>query len=81
MAAYDLDKPLYQQYFLYLGRLVQGDLGPSFRTRDFNVNEIIASGLPVSIRLGLSAISVALLLERRSESLPRSGKTGLPIIR
>ena len=61
MAAYDLDKPLYQQYFLYLGRLVQGDLGPSFRTRDFNVNEIIASGLPVSIRLGLSAISVALL--------------------
>jgi oligopeptide transport system permease protein len=62
MAAYDLDKPLYQQYFLYLGRLTQGDLGPSFRTRDFSVNEMIASGLPVSIRLGLSAITVALLL-------------------
>ena len=61
MAAYDLDKPLYQQYFLYLGRLVQGDLGPSFRTRDFTVNEMIASGLPVSIRLGLSAITVAFL--------------------
>ncbi len=61
MAAYDLDKPLYQQYFLYLGRLTQGDLGPSFRTRDFTVNEMIASGLPVSIRLGLSAITVALL--------------------
>jgi oligopeptide transport system permease protein len=61
MAAYDLDKPLYQQYFLYLGKLTQGDLGPSFRTRDFTVNEMIASGLPVSIRLGLSAITVALL--------------------
>ena len=61
MAAYDLDKPLHQQYFLYLGRLAQGDLGPSFRTRDFTVNEMIAAGLPVSIRLGLSAITMALL--------------------
>jgi oligopeptide transport system permease protein len=60
-AAYDLDKPLYQQYLIYLGRLMRGDLGPSFRTRDFTVTELIASGLPVSIRLGLSAITVALL--------------------
>jgi len=59
-AAYDLDKPLYQQYFIYLGRLVQGDLGPSYRTRDFSVSELIASGLPVSMRLGLSAIAVAI---------------------
>jgi len=61
-AAYDLDKPLYQQYFIYLGRLVRGDLGPSFRTRDFTVTEMIAAGLPVSVRLGLSAITIALLL-------------------
>jgi len=60
MAAYDLDKPLYQQYFIYLGRLAQGDLGPSFRTRDFTVTEMISAGLPVSIRLGLSAVTVAL---------------------
>jgi oligopeptide transport system permease protein len=60
-AAYDLDKPLYEQYFIYLGRLMQGDLGPSFRTRDFTVTELIAAGLPVSLRLGLSAITVALL--------------------
>jgi oligopeptide transport system permease protein len=59
-AAYDLDKPLYQQYFIYLGKLVKGDLGPSFRQRDFTVTELIASGLPVSIRLGLSAITLAL---------------------
>jgi len=61
-AAYDLDKPLHEQYFIYLGRLLKGDLGPSFRTRDFTVTELIASGLPVSVRLGLSAITVALLL-------------------
>lgn len=61
-AAYDLDKPLYQQYFIYLGRLVRGDLGPSFRTRDFTVTEMIASGLPVSIRLGLSAMTAAIFL-------------------
>jgi oligopeptide transport system permease protein len=61
-AAYDLDKPLHEQYFIYLGRLLQGDLGPSFRIRDFTVTELIASGLPVSLRLGLSAITLALLL-------------------
>lgn len=61
-AAYDLDKPLYQQYFIYLGRMLKGDLGPSFRKRDFTVTELIASGLPVSMRLGLSAIALALLL-------------------
>jgi oligopeptide transport system permease protein len=61
-AAYDLDKPLYQQYFRYLGGLLQGDLGPSFRSRDFTVSELIAAGLPVSIRLGLSAMTLALLL-------------------
>jgi len=60
LAAYDLDKPLYEQYFLYLGRLVQGDLGPSFRTRDFTVTEMIAAGLPVSLQLGLTAIILAL---------------------
>jgi oligopeptide transport system permease protein len=60
-AAYDLDKPLYQQYFIYLGRLARGDLGPSFRTRDFTVTEMIASGLPVSIRLGLSAMTLAVI--------------------
>jgi oligopeptide transport system permease protein len=61
-AAYDLDKPLIEQYVIYLGRLAHGDLGPSFRTRDFTVTEMIASGLPVSLRLGLSAITVALFL-------------------
>ena len=30
-AHFGLEKPLYEQYFLYLGNLLQGDLGPSFK--------------------------------------------------
>jgi oligopeptide transport system permease protein len=60
-AAYDLDKPLYKQYFIYLGRLIHFDLGPSYRTKDFTVGELIADGLPVSARLGLSAMAIALV--------------------
>ena len=36
-AAYDLDKPVYQQYFIYLGKLLHGDFGPSYKTKDFTV--------------------------------------------
>jgi oligopeptide transport system permease protein len=61
-AAYDLDKPLTQQYLIYLGKLAHGDLGPSYKNKDFTVTQLIATGLPVSARLGLSAMALALLL-------------------
>jgi oligopeptide transport system permease protein len=61
-AAYDLDKPVYEQYFLYLKRLVHGDLGPSYKIRDFTVSELIAQGFPVSLRLGLSAMTLAMFV-------------------
>src|SRR5690348_13205376 len=60
-AAYHLDRPLYEQYAHYLDRLAHFDLGPSYRTRDFSVSELIAKGLPVSARLGLSAMMLALV--------------------
>ena len=60
--AYSLDKPVYEQYLLYVGRLLHGDLGPSFKNKDFSVSELIALGLPASARLGLTAISIAILL-------------------
>lgn len=59
-AAYNLDKPVYEQYALYLERLAHGDLGPSFRNKDFTVTQLIADGLPVSAKVGLSAITLAL---------------------
>jgi oligopeptide transport system permease protein len=61
-AAYNLDKPLTQQYLIYLGNLAHGDLGPSYKNKDFTVAQLIATGLPVSARLGLSAMALALLL-------------------
>src|ERR1700742_3119806 len=61
-AAYDLDKPLTQQYLIYLGKVAHGDLGPSYKNKDFTVVQLIATGLPVSARLGLSAMLLALLI-------------------
>ena len=60
-AAYGLDKPLIAQYADYVGGVLTGDFGPSFKYRDFTVTELIAQGLPVSLRLGLSALIVAVL--------------------
>ena len=40
-AAYNLDKPVMEQYAIYVGRLLHGDLGPSFRTKDFTVAQLI----------------------------------------
>ncbi len=60
-AKYHLDDPLWQQYLHYLGDLARGDLGPSFKYSDYTVNELIAQGFPVSLRLGLLAIGLALI--------------------
>lgn len=60
--AYNFDKPLWQQYLIYLGNLAQGDLGPSFTRRDFTVNDLFRTGLPVSIQLGGIALSIALVV-------------------
>jgi oligopeptide transport system permease protein len=61
-AAYHLDQPLMSQYLLYLGNVAKGDFGPSFKNRDFTVAQLIGTGLPVSARLGLWAMALALLV-------------------
>ena len=60
-AAYNLDDPVYKQLYKYIGSILQGDFGPSFQYRDYTVTELIASGFPVSLRLGAFAILLALL--------------------
>lgn len=106
LAAYDLDKPLLQQFvdingfvctaFLtgnhdpaaaaaqgltfdgtkyvndkgrqfrcfggYLGKLLGGDFGPSYKYKDFTVAELIADGAPVSALLGISAMLLATVI-------------------
>ena len=44
------------------GKIVRGDLGPSFKYSNRSVNEIIADKLPVSLELGGWALLVALSL-------------------
>ena len=55
------DKPLPEQYVIYLGKILRGDFGPSIKIRDFTVAELIMAGAPASMQLGLSAIILALV--------------------
>ena len=61
-AAYHLDDPLPKQFVRYLGGLVQGDLGPSYRYRDYTVAELIGSAFPLSLKLGAMAMALALII-------------------
>ena len=61
-AQYNLDQPLWQQYTSYLGDVLRGDFGPSFKYSGRTVNELIAAGLPVTAELALYAMSVALFI-------------------
>ncbi|HVT34450.1 MAG TPA: ABC transporter permease subunit, partial [Nevskiaceae bacterium] len=61
-SAYHLDEPVMQQYLRYMGGLLHGDLGPSFQYPGFSVSELIASGFPVSLQLGLWSMLLALPL-------------------
>ena len=51
---YNLDKPLPQQYLLYMNNLIHGDPGVSLKTGR-NISDIISESFPVSAKLGLSA--------------------------
>jgi len=60
-AAYDLDKPVPEQFVIYLRKLVfQGDLGPSMKYKDKDVADIIGEGLPTSMLIGAAAMALAL---------------------
>src|SRR5690606_7553247 len=61
-ARYRLDQPMLQQYVSYLGDLVRGDLGPTFRYPGRTVDELILDGLPITAELGFYAMIVAVLL-------------------
>jgi len=61
-AHYGLNKPIHIQYIDYLGNLLRGDLGPSFKYPNRTVNEIIADKLPTSLELGSLSLAVALLI-------------------
>ncbi|AEI42615.1 ABC transporter permease [Paenibacillus mucilaginosus] len=57
---YGLDKPLSEQYFLYLGNVIKGDLGVSFQYPARKVTEVIGQGMGASMELGIWSILLAL---------------------
>jgi oligopeptide transport system permease protein len=59
---YHLDEPLYKQYGHYLWNIAQGDFGPSFQYQDLTVTQLIRAGFPVSLKLGASAMLLALIV-------------------
>ncbi|MEL7300358.1 MAG: oligopeptide ABC transporter permease OppB [Pseudomonadota bacterium] len=66
-ARYGLDQPLWKQLWDYLTNIVlYFDFGPSFKFKDRDVNDIIASGLPISLTYGalsfLAATTVGVAL-------------------
>jgi len=58
---YHLDEPLPKQYVRYLGNMLRGDLGPSFRYKDYTVNDLIGNTMPNSLILGMTALCGALV--------------------
>ena len=59
-ARYKLNDPLSTQYIDYVGNILHGDLGPSFKYVGRSVNDIIGESFPVSFELGMEAIVVSL---------------------
>jgi oligopeptide transport system permease protein len=60
--AYHLDESLVQQYLRYLGGLLQADFGPSYRTKDFTVGQLLVQGAPASFKVGGLAVLLATVL-------------------
>jgi len=56
---YGLDKPILQQYLLYMRNMLTGDFGISFTQQNRHVNDIIRDHFPVSAVLGVLAITIA----------------------
>ena len=61
-AQYNLNQPLWQQYVNYLGDVLQGDMGPSFKYPGRSVNELILSVLGTTAELGFYAMMVAIFI-------------------
>lgn len=61
-AKYGLNDPLWLQYVNYLWDLLRGDFGPSFKYKDYTINELLSQSLPVSVEIGIYSFIIALVL-------------------
>lgn len=58
-AHYGLDKPLWQQFAIFVGKALQGDFGYSFVYKTRTVAEILKATFPISLFLGSMALALA----------------------
>ena len=58
-ARYGLDKPVLEQYVIYVGGMLRGDFGLSYVQQNRRVNDIIREHFPVSATLGILAMAFA----------------------
>jgi ABC-type dipeptide/oligopeptide/nickel transport system permease component len=58
---YGLDRPVSEQYVVFLGGILRGDFGISFTQENRRVNDIIRENFPVSATLGILAVTFAAL--------------------
>ena len=56
---YGFDKPIFDQYLIYMTNMARGDFGISFTQQNRSVNDIIREHFPVSAALGVLAIVFA----------------------
>jgi len=77
-AHYNLDLPLIQQYGIYVGRLLQGDFGPSMVYNDFTVAQMLWIGLPFTLMLGFTAFIVGTVVGLVAGSLSAVNQNKLP---
>lgn len=59
---YGLDQPVVVQYATWVGNLLQGNLGPSYKFTDRTVNDIVGGGIWTTIQLGLMAFLLAVVV-------------------
>jgi ABC-type dipeptide/oligopeptide/nickel transport system permease component len=58
-ARYGLDRPVFEQYLIYIGSMARGDFGISYTQQNRRVNDIIREHFPVSATLGVLALVFA----------------------
>jgi oligopeptide transport system permease protein len=74
---YNLDKPLVEQFFIYMREFLKGDLGVSLKNgRD--ISAIIGESFPISAKLGLIAVAVAIFCGTVFGSLAALTRNKLP---
>lgn len=59
---YGLNRPVSEQYVQYMGNLLKGDLGISFKKPGVTVKEVITRALPITLSIGIPALLLAFLL-------------------